>query len=75
MYLATQTEILIFQALLDSEIGKDPALAFLLASPSLSLLSILVIRSFLGTKKAVAYVSLVVILPSLTVYIFGLFNN
>jgi uncharacterized protein len=72
MYFATLTEIPILQALLGSGMGKGPALALLLAGPALSLPSMIVIRSYLGTRKTVAYVSLVVVLATATGWIYGL---
>jgi uncharacterized membrane protein YraQ (UPF0718 family) len=60
MYFATLTEVPILEGLLGSGMGKGPALALLLAGPALSLPNMLVIRSVMGTKKAVVYVSLVV---------------
>lgn len=73
MYFATLTEIPILQGLIGSGMGKGPALALLLAGPALSLPSMLVIRSILGTKKAVVYISLVVIMATITGMIFGAF--
>ena len=54
MYFATLTEVPVIQGLLASGMGKGPALALLLAGPSLSLPNMLVIRSVIGTKKTVA---------------------
>lgn len=71
MYFATLTEIPIVQGLLGAGMGKGPALALLLAGPALSLPNMLVINSFLGPKKTFAYVSLVVIMATLTGMIFG----
>ena len=51
MYFATLTEVPIIQGLLASGMGKGPALALLLAGPSLSLPNMLVIRGVLGTKR------------------------
>jgi hypothetical protein len=51
--------------------GNGPALALLLAGPALSLPSMLVLRKVLGTKKTLAYVSLVVIAATLTGKLFG----
>ncbi|NCA80426.1 MAG: hypothetical protein EOM76_09640, partial [Sphingobacteriia bacterium] len=48
MYFATLTEVPIVQGLLASGMGKGPALALLLAGPSLSLPNMLVIRGVLG---------------------------
>ncbi len=53
--------------------GQGPALALLLAGPALSLPNMLVIRSVLGTKKTVAYITLVVIMATISGMIFGHF--
>jgi len=71
MYFATLTEVPILQGLIGSGMGKGPALALLLAGPALSLPSMLVIRSAIGTKKTVVYVILVVIMATITGMIFG----
>jgi hypothetical protein len=71
MYFATITEVPILQGLMNSGMGKGPALALLLAGPALSLPSMLVIRSIVGTKKTVIYVSLVVIMATICGMIFG----
>jgi uncharacterized membrane protein YraQ (UPF0718 family) len=72
MYFATLTEVPILQALLGSGMGKGPALALLLAGPALSLPSMIVIRSYLGTRKTVAYVCLVMLLATATGWTYGL---
>ena len=51
--------------------GKGPALALLLAGPALSLPNMLVIRTVMGTKKTITYVSLVVIMATISGMIFG----
>ena len=71
MYFATLTEVPILQGLIGSGMGKGPALALLLAGPALSLPNMLVIRSIMGTKKTVAFVSLVVIMATITGMIYG----
>jgi uncharacterized membrane protein YraQ (UPF0718 family) len=71
MYFATLTEVPIVQGLLASGMGKGPALALLLAGPSLSLPSMLVIRGVLGTQKTVVYVSLVVVLSTIAGLLYG----
>jgi hypothetical protein len=71
MYFATLTEIPIIQGLMNSGMGKGPALALLLAGPALSLPNMLVIRSVIGTKKTVVYVSLVVIMATISGLIYG----
>ncbi|HPP02831.1 MAG TPA: permease, partial [bacterium] len=71
MYFATLTEIPILQGLIGSGMGQGPALALLLAGPALSLPNMLVIRSVIGTKKTVVYVSLVIIMATISGMIFG----
>jgi len=71
MYFATLTEIPIVQGLLGAGMGQGPALALLLAGPSLSLPSILVIAGELGWKKTLTYVGLVVVLSTVAGIGFG----
>jgi uncharacterized membrane protein YraQ (UPF0718 family) len=71
MYFATLTEVPILQGLIGAGMGKGPALALLLAGPALSLPNMLVIRSVMGTKKTVAYVSLVVVMATISGLIYG----
>jgi uncharacterized membrane protein YraQ (UPF0718 family) len=75
MYFATLTEVPILQGLMGSGMGKGPALALLLAGPALSLPAMLVLRSIMGTKKMLTYVSLVVVMATFTGYIFGLITQ
>lgn len=72
MYFATLTEVPIVQGLLASGMGEGPALALLLAGPSLSLPNMLVIRGVLGTKKTVVYVGLVIVMATISGYLFGM---
>jgi hypothetical protein len=51
--------------------AKGPALALLLAGPALSLPSMLVIRSIMGTKKALVFIALVVMMATVTGILFG----
>lgn len=71
MYFATLTEVPILQGLIASGMGKGPALALLLAGPSLSLPNMLVIRGVLGTQKTVVYVLLVVVMATVSGLIYG----
>ena len=73
MYFATLTEVPIIQGLLASGMGKGPALALLLAGPSLSLPNMLVIQGVMGTKKTVVYVTLVIIMATISGFVFGNF--
>jgi uncharacterized protein len=75
MYFATLTEVPILQGLIGAGMGKGPALALLLAGPALSLPNMLVIRGVIGTKKTVIYVSLVVIMATISGIIFGTIIN
>jgi uncharacterized membrane protein YraQ (UPF0718 family) len=75
MYFATLTEVPILQGLMGSGMGNGPALALLLAGPALSLPNMLVIRSVLGTKKTVVYITLVVIMATISGMIFGHYFN
>ncbi len=72
MYFATLTEVPILQGLLGAGMGKGPALALLLAGPSLSLPSILVIHAELGIKKTAVYAGLVVLLSAAAGWLYGL---
>jgi len=71
MYFSTLTEIPILQALIAKGMSNGPALALLLAGPSLSLPNMLVVRKVLGTKKTAVYVGLVIIYATIAGLIFG----
>ncbi len=71
MYFATLTEVPILQGLIGSGMGKGPALALLLAGPALSLPSMLVIRSVMGTKRTIVYVSLVIVMATASGALYG----
>jgi len=71
MYFATLTEVPIVRGLMDSGMGQGPALALLLAGPALSIPSMLVIYKIIGFKKTAVFVSLVVVMSTITGLIFG----
>lgn len=71
MYFATLTEVPILQGLLGGGMGKGPALTLLLAGPALSLPGMLVLKSIMGVKKTAVFVSLVVVMATITGMIFG----
>jgi uncharacterized protein len=73
MYFATLTEVPIVQGLTGAGMGQGPALALLLAGPSLSLPSMLIIGGELGARKTVVYVSLVVVMSTVVGLLFGTF--
>ncbi len=72
MYFATLTEVPILQGLINSGMGKGPALALLLAGPSLSLPNMLVIKNIMGIQKTVVYVVLVILMATISGIIFGM---
>jgi uncharacterized membrane protein YraQ (UPF0718 family) len=71
MYFSTLTEIPIIQGLMGNGMGNGPALALLLSGPALSLPNMLVLRKIVGTKKTAVYVSLVVVMATISGLIFG----
>ncbi len=75
MYFATLTEIPILKGLIGAGMGDGPALALLLAGPALSLPNMLVIRNVIGTKKTVVYVSLVIVMATISGVLFGTLSS
>lgn len=71
MYFATLTEVPILQGLIASGMGKGPALALLLAGPSLSLPNMIVIKEVLGFQKTAVYVLLVVAMATISGIVYG----
>ncbi len=71
MYFATLTEVPILQGLIGAGMGKGPALALLLAGPALSLPNMLVIRGVMGTKRTITYVSIVIVMATISGVIYG----
>lgn len=71
MYFSTLTEVPIVDALMGAGMGKGPALALLLAGPALSLPNMLVIRTILGTQKTLVYCALVVVMATITGFVYG----
>jgi len=73
MYFATLTEVPILQGLMASGMGKGPALALLLAGPALSLPSMMVLNGIMGFKKTFTFVSLVIIMATISGIMYGYF--
>ncbi|MCF7950384.1 MAG: permease [Spirochaetaceae bacterium] len=71
MYFATLTEVPIMQGLLGAGMGNGPALALLLAGPSLSLPNLLVIGGELGLEKTLTYAGLVVFFSTIVGMLYG----
>lgn len=75
MYFATLTEVPIIKAFMDLGMGKGLALSLLLAGPALSLPAMFTITKIMGFKKMITYVGIVVVMATLTGYIFGLITG
>jgi uncharacterized membrane protein YraQ (UPF0718 family) len=73
MYFATLTEVPILQGLMANGMGKGPALALLLAGPALSIQSMLVLNTIMGWRKTITYVTLVVVMATVTGLLYGTF--
>jgi uncharacterized membrane protein YraQ (UPF0718 family) len=71
MYFATLTEVPIMQGLIGAGMHQGPALALLLAGPSLSLPSLLVISGELGLRKTFTYIGIVVLMSTAAGMIYG----
>jgi uncharacterized membrane protein YraQ (UPF0718 family) len=71
MYFSTLTEIPILQALMAKGMSNGPALALLLAGPSLSLPNMLVVRRVIGNRRTMVYISLVIIYSTIAGLMFG----
>ena len=70
-YFATLTEIPICEAFGKLGMAPGPLLSLLLAGPALSLPSMLVLRSVMGTKKTVVFCGLTILLATITGMIYG----
>ena len=55
--------------------GGGPALALLLAGPSLSFPNMIVITKIIGIKKAIAYICIIIITATFIGYIYGMING
>jgi len=72
MYFATLTEVPIVKTLMNLGMGVGPAMALLLAGPSLSIATLLTVLRVLGKTKALVYFGLVVLLSTIAGYITGI---
>ena len=71
MYFATLTEVPIVSTLIENGMHKGPAVALLLAGPSLSLPNMIIISKVIGIKRASTYIALVVLLSAVVGLIAG----
>ncbi|UJG44305.1 MAG: permease [Candidatus Heimdallarchaeum endolithica] len=72
MYFPTLMEVPIAKMFLNLGMSRGVLLAYLLADPELSIQSILVTRKYLGDKKNLVYVILVIIFCTIAGLIFGI---
>ena len=72
-YFATLTEVPILEALTKQGMAPGPSLALLLAGPAMSIPSILVIRSIIGTWKTTVFTLLVIVMATITGMTYGAF--
>ena len=75
MYMPTLLEVAIVGNLFGYSagiMGGGPALALLLAGPSLSLPSMIVITKVMGMKKAFVYFALVIVIAALCGFVYGM---
>ena len=72
-YFPTLMEVPIAKMFLELGMSRGVLLAYLLADPELSIQSILVTRKFIGDKKNIVYVLLVIIFTVIAGLLFGLF--
>jgi hypothetical protein len=78
LYMPTLLEVAIVGNLFGYSIGLmggGPALALLLAGPSLSLPNMIVITRVLGMKKALVYICLVIIIATFVGFIYGMIGG
>jgi uncharacterized membrane protein YraQ (UPF0718 family) len=71
MYFSTLTEVPAVRMLMDLGMDRGPALSLLLAGPSLSLPSIIVIWRVVGFSRTLVYTALVVVFSSAAGWTFG----
>jgi uncharacterized membrane protein YraQ (UPF0718 family) len=71
MYFPTLVEVPMAKMFLDLGMAKGPLLAYLLADPVISLASILVVRKFIGNKRTLAYVGLIIVFTTISGLIYG----
>jgi hypothetical protein len=71
MYFPTLVEVPMANMFLSLGMAKGPLLAYLLADPVISLASILVVRKFIGNKRTLVYVGLIILFTTISGLIYG----
>ncbi|HHV16035.1 MAG TPA: permease [Gelria sp.] len=72
-YFSTLTEVPIVKGLMDLGMNQGPALTLLLAGPAVSIPNLLVVNRIMGFKRTAAYFILVVVMATLTGWLYGYF--
>ncbi|HZK44467.1 MAG TPA: permease [Syntrophomonadaceae bacterium] len=72
-YFSTLTEVPIVKGLMDLGMNQGPALALLLSGPAVSIPNLLVVYRIMGLKRTAAYFVLVVMMATLTGWLYGYF--
>jgi hypothetical protein len=72
MYFPTLVEVPMAKMFLGLGMAKGPLLAYLLADPVISLASILVVRKFIGNKRTMVYVALIIVFTTISGLIYGM---
>lgn len=70
-YFSTLTEVPIVKGLMDLGMNQGPALSLLLAGPAVSIPNLLVVNRIMGFKRTAAYFILVVVMATLTGWLYG----
>ncbi len=70
-YFPTLVEVPMARLFLDLGVGVGPLVAYLLADPVISLPSILVVRQFIGNKRLLLYVGIIIICCTAAGLIYG----
>jgi hypothetical protein len=73
MYFPTLVEVPMAKTFLALGMAKGPLLAYMLADPVISFPSILVVRKYIGNRRTIAYVSLIIVFCTLAGLIYGTF--
>lgn len=71
MYFPTLVEVPMAKMFLGLGMAKGPLLAYLLADPVISFASILVVRKFIGNKRTLVYIGLIIVFTTISGLIYG----
>lgn len=75
MYFPTLVEVPMAKMFLGLGMASGPLLAYLLADPVISLPSVLVVRKYIGNKRTLAYVGLIIVFTTISGLIYGAVNH